>query len=236
MLRSFKLKGYTFSVFDDFLDCDAPQKDRVILRHDIDFCIRSAFEIAKLEYSLGIRSTFFIMLSTVNYNLIAPEYRALVRSIESMRHVISLHFDPTAYSDVTTGLREEISIFKNLFGVDVNTISLHRPSKHFLGNESFRLGESCSIHHTYQPRFFERIKYISDSQGEFRFGHPLQSSAFLNNQSIHLLLHPIWWTYEGETPIQKIESFLNKFNTNHSIHIENNCKPWKNQSFGKQIK
>lgn len=37
------------------------------------------------------------------------------------------------------------------------------------------------------------MKYFSDSNGEFKYGNPLQSKDFKHLNNIQLLIHPIWW-------------------------------------------
>jgi hypothetical protein len=53
--------------------------------------------------------------------------------------------------------------------------------------------------HTYEPRYFSEIAYISESGGEWRHGGPFERPAFRAGTAIHLLLHPIWWA-EDEPP------------------------------------
>ena len=75
-LKKYK-KSHKFSFYLDSSDND------IILRHDVDFSLKDAFRIAKIENELGICSTFFILLHSELYNplgivsskLIFPEVR-----------------------------------------------------------------------------------------------------------------------------------------------------------------
>ena len=40
------------------------------------------------------------------------------------------------------------------------------------------------ITNTYEKKLTKNIKYISDSGGTFRYGHPLESETFLNFENI----------------------------------------------------
>ena len=59
LLQSFKSLNYTFS---GFFPCAAERA--IVLRHDIDFCVPSALELARLEAKAGVQATYFFMLSS----------------------------------------------------------------------------------------------------------------------------------------------------------------------------
>mgnify|MGYP001161236470 CR=1 FL=1 len=74
-----------------------PTRNTLFLRHDVDFSVDFAHTLAKFEADLGVQSTFFFMLTSNMYNLMAPENQRLVHEIIEMGHKVSIHFDPTAY-------------------------------------------------------------------------------------------------------------------------------------------
>ena len=98
---------------------------KFILRHDIDFSVEVALEMAKTEKKIGIFSTYFFMMSNSLYNIISkkPGYN---KKIRDMGHKVSLHFDPTAYNNLNS-FKIERNTFKELFDVDVDIVSIHRP-------------------------------------------------------------------------------------------------------------
>lgn len=59
----------------------------LILRHDIDYTIYPAYDLAKLEYDHGIKSTYYVRYTkkVLNYNLI--------KKIEDMGHEIGYHYE-----------------------------------------------------------------------------------------------------------------------------------------------
>ena len=77
-------------------------------------------------------------------------------------------------------------------------------SDYFLNNAK----AVCGIRHTYHPIYFEQIKYFADSQGWFRYGHPVDSEAFENQDTIQLLINPIWWVAKGSDALSKLHNFL----------------------------
>ena len=97
-------------MFDSF---DASKKNQLILRHDIDFDIKAAYEIALIEHEINVKSTFFFLLRGDFYNLINSENYDLVKKIESLGHKISLHYDIEIYTDPKKELIAEIKIFED---------------------------------------------------------------------------------------------------------------------------
>ena len=138
------------------------KKKNILLRHDIDFSLENANLLAKKENELKIKSTYFFMLSSNFYNVFSDHSQKIILDIKKLGHKISLHFDPTVYKKINEGAKIEINTFQKLFKTKVDIISIHRPGS-FLKNNNQKLG-GCS--HTYQDKFFKKIKYISDSGGK----------------------------------------------------------------------
>jgi len=212
-LKKFKEKGYEFISFDDL---DLNSSSQLILRHDIDFDIKSAYEIAKIEYKENISSTYFFLLRNESYNFFSKTNISLVKEIIKLGHKVSIHFDANLYSDSFKGIKKEIDLFNTFFNTQIKIVSLHRPSKKILSDiENFKHTKT-----TYDEKFFSKIKYFSDSTGKFRYGHPFDSIEFKNNQNIQLLIHPIWWIGQGNNnnkivdwlrtlKIKNIDQYLN---------------------------
>lgn len=206
-----------------FLESIQP-KYNLILRHDIDFDCDYAYNIACIESNLGVKSTYFFLLSSDSYNLLSGRNIDTVFKIKEKGHKVSLHFDPVIYGEsYLDGFRLEREVFEKTFKSKIEIISIHRPNDFFLDfNENLD-----NVEHTYQKKYFKDIKYISDSQGLFRFEHPLESKDFQERNSIHLLTHPIWWQGTGKTNIKVLQNYLNKQKIFFNLHVGENCKPYK---------
>jgi hypothetical protein len=198
LISRFKEAGYLFSAFQE-----NPPERTIFLRHDVDFSVEAAFDIARREARLGVTATYFFLLTSNFYNLLARQKRELVREIGALGHRISLHFDPTAYEDIDAGFAVEKQLFEQCFDVEIDIVSLHRPQG-FLDDNNRKLG---GVRHTYEDAFFRRIRYVSDSGGAFRHGHPLETSEFRKRQPLHVLLHPLWWTVEGSSASAKLRAW-----------------------------
>ena len=220
LLEQLEKTGYSFKFFDTF---DTNLNNQIILRHDIDFDLHLAEEMATLENEMGICSTYYFLLSSDSYNIFSQTNKNIIHTIKKMGHDISLHFDPTVYLDEPAGFSLEKEIFEKEFGA-VTSVAFHRPSASILNGVNWL---PKGIRNTYDPTFFKETTYISDSGGEFRFGHPLDSEAFQSLSNIQLLIHPIWWLTNSNKTVEKLEFFLEKSNKRMSKHMSDNCKPWR---------
>lgn len=225
LLQSFLEKNYEFCFFNE----NIKHQGKVLLRHDIDFDVDKAYKMAKIEHSIGIKSTYFFMLRSQSYNLLLKENIEKLKSIYNLGHQISLHFDPTIYDEnYINRLKNELIILEKISSFKPDCISFHRPTPYFLQYDK-PIG---NIRHTYQSIYTKTIKYISDSQGSFRYDHPLNCRDFEVGNSIHLLIHPIWWINENNTtlsknPAETVNKYLEDRLISDKKHAATNCKPYQ---------
>lgn len=199
--------GYTPQRLQD-LRADEPD---VYFRHDVDLSLELAAEMALAEANLGVFSTYFVLVSTDIYNLASSHSRRLLKQIIDCGHEIGLHFDVTQADgeDLDQAAAMECDILSILTGRPVETISFHRPARALL-NSSRRL---AGRRHTYEPDFFSSIAYISDSNGGWHHGHPLDHPAVAAGTAIQLLTHPIWWAGSGlRDTVPLIRDFVSAYN------------------------
>ncbi len=220
LLERFLDKSYKFIFFPEL---KIREKSQIILRHDVDLDLDLALQMAKIENSLGIKSTYFFLLRTDSYNLISDTSHDIVYEIKELGHSVSLHFDMLLYENVKDGLHKEKDIFSHYFKTEVDIISIHRPTDNFLKNpESY-----FNVENTYEKKYLKNIQYFADSGGSFRFGYPTQSSAFKNNDNIQLLIHPVWWIIDGNDVKNKVNKVINVKSKKLGIHFKKNIKTFK---------
>jgi hypothetical protein len=186
--------GYRFAGFHDLPGLRAGSEPVCVLRHDCDNDLLAAVRLARIEADAGVRSTYFVMLRSAQYNLLAPSNRALVREMLSLGHRIGLHFDERAYAepapDRIPGLVDrERQWLSDELGGPIDAVSFHQPSAHVLEN---RIALHCL--NTYDRRDMAGFHYVSDSNLNFREGCPGALFRSKAHPKIHLLLHPEWWT------------------------------------------
>ena len=218
LIKKLKKKGLEFST--DWQSEIYP--NYLLLRHDVDFSVNHAYEIAKIDKSQNIFSTFFFMLTSNMYNLLSNTNRHLVQEIKEMGHKISLHFDPTVYKKIDE-FKKEREIFEKNFMVEVDIVSIHRPGV-FLNNNNIDLFGSKQ---TYQNKYFKKMKYISDSSGR-DVSHDLDNYLESKKKTgLHLLLHPIWWVDESSNQTVTLDEWKKKYLSFLTTEIRENCKTYK---------
>ena len=218
-LCAFKAQGYQFCLFNEL----TKPKKQLALRHDIDFDTNFALQSALIENQHGIKATYFFLLRSNLYNIFSPQDFQNIQLIQEMGHSVSIHFDPSIYEDFHQGLQTEVRLFREFFKLDVGIISLHRPNAFFQEFDAPIYG----IEHTYQSKYFRDVKYISDSTGEWRFGHPFDTPEFAQQKSIHLLIHPIWWMLEGDSNLDKLKDYYQQRVDSLKADFSNNCIPFR---------
>lgn len=194
------------------------QGDRVFLiRHDVDFDIKLAHQLAKIEQEEGVISTFFILTTCESYNVLCDRNRNLLREIVDMGHEIGLHFDPTLYgSDLDTAARKEADFLSFATDQEVLSISLHNPSIH--GQYPMFDG----FINAYDAKMFSDDNYISDSRFMFRGKNPFEFIKKINNDMIQILLHPMHYSESGSGyDVVMVDTFVRYMQEIHSNFLVN---------------
>ena len=168
----------------------------LILRHDVDYSIEKALRMAEIEAELGLRSTYFVLLSGLFYNVMAPKGRRALRRIAQLGHEIGLHFDTSAYPEDSAGARANFAAERDLLaaaaGVPVRSASQHNPSD----KDPLDLNGLVDLD-AYAPQLMARYRYVSDSCMRWRAETPLD--LLETGVDVYFLTHPIWWTTPGQS-------------------------------------
>lgn len=204
LIKKLKDKNYEFCNYENYLE----KNKIVILRHDVDISLDKAFEMAKLENELGISAYYFILLSTDFYNINSEKSLSILKNIKQLGGRIGLHFDEKKYNinsenDYIKYVNYELEILSRILGEKVTTVSMHRPSKNFLDIDL----EIPNVINSYQKKFFNEFKYVSDSRMNWRenIEEIVDSEKY---DQLHILTHPFWYSENIENMEEKLESFL----------------------------
>ncbi len=230
ILDEFLGAGYRGLDFEGASALERHDEPWLILRHDIDFCVEAAREMAFVEAEKGLSASYFFLLRTPFYNLFEANNSRAVRDILGAGHRIGLHFDRMAYpasaevGDLAAACRREAAALSEWFETEIKVVSYHRPIAREI--EGHAEG-SFPLLNTYMEAFTKRIAYISDSQGAFRFGHPLDAEAFLQRRPIQLLTHPIWWGSEPTAPLEALRRFAAARGERLEEDMARNCKVFR---------
>lgn len=135
LIQLLRETGYQFASYDNFAEYDKC----AILRHDVDFKLQDAGRLASVEQKEGIRSTYFVLLTSDFYNVFSRNSRSLIDGIRRCGHEIGLHFDEARYPEemgnidlIRKRILEEAGILAKAVGEPVTKVSMHRPSKNIL--------------------------------------------------------------------------------------------------------
>ena len=166
----------------------------VYLRHDIDFSVELAIDIAIVEHDLGISATYYVLL-TGPYNIFDGSSSQAIQKLPELGHNIGLHYDLSFYPQepvaAETHLEKELDILEYVAETKIKTSVMHLP---FQNNQDLFLQYKDLVN----PSFFcvndPDLLYISDSCRAWRDDNLIR---FLERQTderrLHLNIHPELW-------------------------------------------
>ncbi|MDK2122895.1 polysaccharide deacetylase family protein [Parachitinimonas caeni] len=224
LLAALFAKGYSVARYAEVV----PDQPQLILRHDVDMDLERALQMAEFEARIGVRASYYVLLRTEMYNLFSDRGSRIIQQLGALGHEVGLHFDASLYAPERTVLEsaaeQECQMLQSILGRAVDTITFHRPAPALQGMP----GRFAGRLHGYDPRFFSDIGYCSDSEGRWRFGHPLEHEAIDQGRALQLVTHPVWWcAYAGEPVITKLQRLLQDKADQLRNEVAINCKPYK---------
>jgi hypothetical protein len=161
----------------------------ILLRHDVDFCLDYAYEMAMVDADMDISSTFYVMLQSTTYNALSPNNMELLRLIDDYEHEIGWHIDSRH------SLALEYSLLESITGQKVKSFARHYmtltpPTEQPLLIDAMdwkRLG----------------VKYISESSRNWREG--CMCNWIGKKDKLEILTHPIWWVTDSKSRWEAID-------------------------------
>jgi hypothetical protein len=204
--------------FEDFPLGD--EVDRIfILRHDVDFSPEAALRMAEFEARIGARASYFVLLTSPHYNLLAKEHSSFPRRLVALGHEVGLHYDVEAFeaiagSDAFGVLELQIGILSALTGKKVRSIAMHNPSSS--GEDPFR-GVDGFVN-AYADPYVKETAYFSDSCGAWRDDFVRTVKGGEIPARIQLLTHPLLWAEEAADRNARLDLFLAQRST--AIEVE----------------
>ena len=218
LIESLKIGGYQFVDYHTY----GKYPRCVILRHDIDNSIGKSVKLAELEAGLGVKSTYFVLLTSDFYNPSSKKCIEGLHRIQELGHEIGLHFDEMAYDEleaVPKAIIREAKILSEIIGTPVTTVSMHRPSQKTLDANY----EIPGMINSYGKIFFNDFKYLSDSRRRWR--EPvleiIKSGLY---DRLHILTHAIWYNEVEEDIHDTIKKFVTSANRERYYQEKENIK------------
>jgi hypothetical protein len=196
--------GYKFYTFNNYIE-GSTKEQCIILRHDIDFSIERALEMAKIEHSLGVPGTYFFRLHAKTYNPYEFKSYLILRQIRDMGHEVGLHTEALDVEYITKEnsldiFRREKEILEQILQISINSAAEHRDftglnrdwNNHFFAK--YTKEEAGILNYPFEDRFFKDMKYISDSLGNWREGCMCKHLG--KYRKLQILTHPAWWYHQ----------------------------------------
>lgn len=218
LIKALKETGYEITDYHDWKQ----HPKCAILRHDIDNNIEKALQLAELEAKLGVKSTYFVLVTSDFYNVASKKSMEGLKKIQMLGHEIGLHFDEMAYDgvdDVVGTIKKESKLLSDILGITISTASMHRPSKETLEANY----EIPGMINSYGKTFFNDFKYLSDSRRRWR--EPvldiIKSGEF---DRLHILTHAIWYNEVEEDIHDTIKKFVTSANKERYFQEKENIK------------
>ena len=201
VLHQIRDRGYTFAkMADSQVQAGGPV---AILRHDIDFSVEYALQMARLESEEGACATYFFMTTCAYYNLFTDRSREVLAEIVALGHEVGLHWDsrflPTRPEDCADFFKAQLLLLSSVTGEKVRSCSQHIPTD----TPAFDISPFIEFN-AYSSRINQRYQYVSDSSMAWRKTTPLDLIA--QGVDMQFLSHPIWWMAEGENQADKIRN------------------------------
>ena len=173
LLGAAKQGGYRFAFFDH-----DPQPRDLFLRHDVDLSLEAAVELAELEAREGVLATYFLMTTSIFYNLDSPVGVRTLNRLRELGHGVGLH-----------AVWPRVELDERFDPV----VAWHNPEPEYM---SAAVDGAANV---MEPRFFAPERYRSDSNQHWRSGCPHAALAASEFEWLQLLVHPEIWVYRGAT-------------------------------------
>ena len=192
--------------FNDVIDNNLDKY--CVIRHDVEYSLDRALQLAQLENELNVKSTYCIQVRNNIYNAISDKNIELVKQIHALGHEIALHQDPPAGLD-DNGLKkyllQDIKVLSMYYDLPIKVFSYHRPKqeylqKYFTVEDKINTNGDKFFHYfngggTIKPE--ERdITYLADSNHLWKWGDP-KNVDFSKINKLQMNMHPYSWSKEG---------------------------------------
>ena len=204
-------------ILKDFQDIDHSTTDFCLLRHDVEFSLERALEIAKIDSSYGIKSSFFIQVLNDAYNPLSSVNSDLIKKIEEYGHFVGLHFYVSHLKEgdlkgLKNELNRQVRILQECVEAKISRFSYHRPPHWALEIDTYQFSNLINV---YSHPYFElittgnpvKVKYMADSNHKWKYGHPLEIK---DCKCFHLLIHPDEWSEKGGNEYENFAGIIDE--------------------------
>lgn len=177
-----------------------------VIRHDVEFSVTRALQLAQVEAKLGISSTYVFQVCNNNYNPFSYKNRELIHKICELGHDIGVHVHLGNFNEhnerVENYIIKQAQLLSIALEYPINKFSIHRPSKKHIQNVInipgyINMNDNKFFTYTDNFNIYNLpVLYLADSNHTWKYGHPL-SIDFSKITKMQLNCHPFSWTEKG---------------------------------------
>jgi hypothetical protein len=182
LLGAAQAGGYRFVHFDH-----DPEPGDLFLRHDVDFSLEAALELAAVEAELGASTTYLLMTRSSFYNLASSEGEGAIAELRRLGHAVGHH-----------ALHPYVDLDERFDPV----VAWHNPQTVWMSEPI------VGAVNVMTPPWFDPAHYRSDSNQHWRQGCPHEALAAGELDWLQVLVHPEIWVYPGETMRETMRAML----------------------------
>jgi hypothetical protein len=206
-----------------------------VIRHDVEFSIDRALQLAAVERELGIRTTYVFQICNNNYNTFSHKNKVHILDIASYGHDIGVHIHlgnfNEAHESIESYIVKQANLLSTALDYPINKFSMHRPLKKHIINpiqipgyinmnapEFFVYTEDFSIYDL-------PVLYLADSNHAWKYGNPLDID-FSKINKMQLNCHPFSWTEKGLNNWDNFKSLTKEKQMESLISINEEIKTY----------
>lgn len=200
-----------------FTDITKDTSEFCVIRHDIEYSIDRAYNLAKLEETMGVKTTYLVQIRNNCYNALSVKNIPILHEIQKMGHTVGLHVHCgllNTYDTISSMIKQDIEILSKVLNTDIKVFSFHRPTNELLTSNLHIPGLINAYSDTYFHPYVGRtprklnVRYISDSNHSWKYGYPTTS----DNPKLQLNLHPFSWTKSGKENTPNFKMLISEKN------------------------
>lgn len=177
-----------------------------VIRHDVEFSIERALNLARVEHELGISSTYVFQICNNNYNPFSHKNKIHILEIANLGHDIGVHvhlgnFDENEMS-IESYIIKQAQLLSMALDLPINKFSLHRPLRKHIENVIsipgyINMSDPAFFTFTDDFNIYDLpVLYLADSNHDWKYGNP-RYIDFSRINKMQLNCHPFSWTSDG---------------------------------------
>lgn len=182
---------YDFGLYGPTTLMDEP---KLYVRHHICYSPKLASELAKVEAINSIKSNYFFLLRSKNYNLLSRVNREIVKGIRNLGHSVNLILNELDFLDLNESERhdyinKEKSIILNYLDIDISSIFFGNPVNFYVIGSNLICGcyNVSSIDH--QANY-----YLINESDLLNISIKFETLDLGDKKAIEVVFHPYLWT------------------------------------------